>query len=930
MIAFYDAGQKGQQPALAELPIQYADYAIWQRQWLSSGILETQLSYWRAQLANCLPVLELPTDRPRPAIRTSAGAQQRFTLPPHLTRTLRELSRREGATLFMTLLAAFKVLLSRYTNQSDINVGTPVAGRLCKEVEPLIGLFTNTLVMRTRFADDPTFADLLARVREVALGAYAHQDLPFGKLVEELQPERSMGHSPLFQVMFILQNAPVPSAPPDGLDIHPVAVDSETAKFDLSLSMAEDGDELAGAMEYSTDLFDAGMISRMIAHFQNLLAGVVSDLRQRILSLPMLSEAEQRMLIVEWNATSPSDLSDHCMNELFEAQAARTPDATAVVWGDDFLSYGELNLRADRIARHLRALNVGPEVRVGICLRRSLEMVVGLLGILKAGGAYVPLDPAYPQERLGFILEDSQVSVLLSQTELADRLPGHNAQAIYLNADWPAISDARQSNDHEVTADNLAYVIYTSGSTGKPKGVAIKHRNAVTFLNWAKGVFSPEQVSGLLASTSICFDLSVFELFFPLSVGGTIILAENALQVPELSAAGQITLINTVPAAMSELLRMGELPRAARTINLAGEPLSKALAQQLYENDGVEAVFNLYGPSEDTTYSTYSLVVKGSALAPSIGRPIAHSQAYIVDERMQPVPVGVPGELYLGGAGLARGYLNRPHLTAERFVPNPFAAVPGERLYKTGDLTRYRSDGEIEFLGRIDHQIKLRGFRIEIGEIEAILNQHPRVQETAVGVYENKPGDPRLAAYVVVQDEAGAALDELRRFLAEKLPEHMIPSAFVTIKALPLTPNGKIDRRALAALNVLQPDPQRDYVAPRTAEEKTLAGIWTDILGVGRVGVNDNFYALGGHSLLATQVVSRVRQVLEVDLPLRRFLEAPTVAELASFIERHRVAARVEPRSEIRPRPRGKKDFRQLLVELDRLSKEDASDWQSK
>jgi amino acid adenylation domain-containing protein len=731
---------------LSELPLQFADFAYWQRQWLHGEVLENQLRYWKQQLAD-LPTLQLPTDRARSPMQSFRGARQCVALPQSLSEAIAKLSQKEGVTLYMTLLAAFKTLLYRYTGQTDIVVGTVTAGRNQPEIHQLIGCFVNTLVLRTDLKENPTFRQLLERVREVTLGAFAYQDLPFEKLVEALQPERNLGQNPLFQVAFVLQ--PPMSGFDSMLNWSQLDIDTETAKFDLTLELQETSEGLAGRFEYSTDLFDAETIERMLGNFQTLLEGIVTNPEQKIAELPLLTEFERQQLAV-WNKTETDYPKDACIHQLFEEQVEKSPNAIALVFEDEQLTYQELNQRANQLAHHLRNLGVGPEVLVGICVERSLEMIVGLLGILKAGGAYVPLDPAYPPERLAFMLEDASVPILLTQARLIKSLPKHQGRTVCLDTDWEIIE--RQSEENlisEVKFDNLAYVIYTSGSTGKPKGVAIEHRNAVALLDWARQVFTSEDLAGVLASTSICFDLSVFELFVTLSWGGKVILAENALHLPTLSAAHDVTLINTVPSAIAQLVRMDGIPSSVRTVNLAGEPLPNKLVQQVYEYNTVQQVFNLYGPSEDTTYSTYTLVKKGGNEPPSIGRPIANTQVYILDAQKQLVPIGVPGELYIGGAGLARGYLNRPELTAERFIPNPFSNELGSRLYKTGDLARYLPDGNIEFLGRIDHQVKIRGFRIELGEIEAVLSQHPDVQESLVINREDASGNQRLVAYII-------------------------------------------------------------------------------------------------------------------------------------------------------------------------------------
>ncbi|HEX2569426.1 MAG TPA: amino acid adenylation domain-containing protein, partial [Polyangia bacterium] len=907
--ALYSAFSSGQPSPLAPLVLQYVDYAAWQREWLAGAVLERQLAYWKGQLGGRLPVLELPTDYPgpgaRPPVQTFRGAQHVFTLPRPLAQALDGFSRRQGATLFMTLLAAFQALLQRYSGQDDIVVGTPIAGRTRAELEGLIGLFVNTLALRTDLGGNPTFRTLLGRVREVTLGAYAHQELPFEKLVEELEPERDLSRSPLFQVLFALQNMPIPALAPAGLTITPVELDAGIAKFDLSLYLQETAAGLRGVLEYNTDLFEAATIARMAGHFESLLRGIAADPDQPLAELPLLTAAEREQLLVTWNQTRSEAPADACIHTLFEAQVRRTPDRVALVDGTRELGYAELNRRANQLAHTLRALGVRAEAPVGICMRRTAEMVIGLLGILKAGATYVPLDPAYPRERLAFVLEDARVQLLLTQSQLVERLPDHGARVLCLDADGERIAQASDEDPVGVAAPGqLAYLIYTSGSTGRPKGVAIEHRQAVAFLHWAGSVFSPAMLAGTLAGTSINFDLSVFELFLPLASGSAVILADTVLDLPRLptAAAERVTLINTVPSAVAELLRAEAMPAGVRNVNLAGEPLSTALVKRLYECPGIERVHDLYGPSETTTYSTYTL--RRADAPATIGRPIDGTRVYVLDRRLMPVPLGVPGELYIGGAGVARGYLGRPDLTAERFLPDPFGDVPGARLYRTGDLVRWRPGGELEYLGRRDFQVKVRGFRIELGEIESALGQHPSVRQAVVVAREDRPGDKRLVGYLVASPAgigAAPSIAELREFLKQRLPEYMVPAAFVFLDQLPLTPSGKIDRRALPAPEAAAPT--SEHVAPRTPVEESLAGIWAEVLGrsqphgsagaegAGGIGVEDNFFELGGHSLLATQIISRVRTALQVELPVRALFEVPTVAGMARAIEALRKTA---------------------------------------
>ena len=879
----YEALSAGRPSPLPELPIQYMDFVHWQRDWLQEEVLEAQLAYWRRQLGGSLP-MELPTDRPRPAVQAFRGVTQSLALSNALTEALKALSHQEGVTLFVTLLAAFKTLLYRYTGQGDISVGSPVANRNRAEIEGLIGFFVNTLVLGTDLGDNPSFRELLGRVRGVTLEAYAHQDLPFEMLVEELEPERDLSRSPLFQVMFILHDTPTQALALPDLTMNPMKVESKTAQFDLTLSMEETEQGLRGTLEYNTDLFDAATITRMAGHLQTLLEGIVANPDQRLRDLPLLTEAERCRLLVEWNDTEEDYPQDKCIHHSFEDQVERTPDTVAVVFEDQHLTYRELNWRANQLAHCLRMLGVGPETLVGVCLERSLEMVVGLLGILKAGGAYVPLDPKYPQERVAFMLADTQAPVLLTQQRLMQDLPEHSATTVCLDTHWDRIAQSSPDNPvNRATPQNLAYVIYTSGSTGTPKGVAIEHRSTVALIQWAVDLFGAEPFTGTLASTSICFDLSIFELFVPLSCAGKVILVKDALHLPHVPTDQEVTLVNTVPSAITELLRLGNLPSSVHTVNLAGEPLKKQLVQQIYSQETVQYVFDLYGPSEDTTYSTFA---RRSPAGPyTIGRPIANTHVYLLDPHLKPVPIGVPGELCLGGAGLARGYLNRPKPTADSFIPNPFNEEPGARLYKTGDLARYLPDGNIEFLGRMDHQVKIRGFRIELGEIETVLAQHSVVRETAVLAREDTPGDKRLVAYVVPHEDQKLSVTELRRFLKEKLPEHMVPSVFVTLEALPLTPNGKVNRRALPAPEWVRPELESAFVAPRTPIEQMLAGTWTQVLGIEQIGVHDSFFELGGQSLLATQVISRLRDAFQVEVPLQDLFKAPTVIGLAERIE---------------------------------------------
>ncbi|HZI15924.1 MAG TPA: amino acid adenylation domain-containing protein, partial [Myxococcus sp.] len=880
--AYYHERTGGQPARLAPLAVQYADYAIWQRQWLQGEVLKGELDWWREQLAGASTALELPTDRPRPAVQTHRGAMLPLTLPRSVSEAVKALARREGATPFMVLLASWQLLLARYSGQDDVCVGSPIANRTRAETEGLIGFFVNTLVLRARLEGNPPFRQLLAQVREVTLGAYAHQDVPFEKLVQELQPERDLSRAPLFQVMFILQNAPAPSLSLPGLRMEAAGFEGgSTAKFDLTLSLSESAEGLSGGLEFNTDLFEQATVERLLRHLRVLLEGLVAQPEQPVFALPLLDAAERRKLLVDWTDTGTTDAADLCLHTLFEQQATRTPDAVALVAGTGALTYGELDRRANHLAHRLRGLGVGPEVRVGVCAERSAPLLIGLLGILKAGGAYVPLDPAYPRQRLAVMLEDARPLVLVGQRRLLDSLPPCDAARVELDT-APALAEERTHGPPAgATAEHLAYVLYTSGSTGRPKGVALEHRSAVAFLRWAARAFSQAELAGVLASTSINFDLSVFELFAPLSAGGAVVLAQNALELPELPAASRVTLINTVPSAMTELVRARAIPSSVLTVNLAGEPLPGALVKAIHRAaPHVELVNNLYGPTEDTTYSTWAQAPRDGR-EPAIGRPLTGTRAYVLDALLQPVPVGVAGELYLAGAGLARGYFGRPELTAERFVPDAFSPEPGARMYRTGDKVRWREDGSLRYHGRIDQQVKVRGFRIELGEVEAALRQHGQVREAIALVREDAPGDKRLVAYVVAP---GAGSASLKDALRQTLPAYMMPSALVLLDSLPLTPNGKVDRRALPAPEASH-SRGRPYLAPRTEIEQSLARLWTEVLGVPRPGLDDDFFELGGHSLLAIQVLSRIRATFGVAPPLSTLFEHRDIETLARALE---------------------------------------------
>ncbi|MCF3627071.1 amino acid adenylation domain-containing protein [Planktothrix agardhii 1801] len=892
LTTLYNAYPQNQPANLAPLPIQYADFAIWQRQWLQGDVLQTQLNYWQNQLADAPALLSLPTDHPRPAVQSFVGAYQEFSLSPALSQALTELSRKQGVTLFMTLLAAFDALLYRYTGSSDILVGTPIANRNRSEIEGLIGFFVNTLVLRTNLADNPSFSQLLTRVREVAMDAYAHQDLPFEMLVEALQPERDLSHTPIFQVAFVLQNTPKSEIEMTGLKVTDLPLENTTAKFDLTLAMVHTDNALNGVWEYNTDLFDSGTIERLAGHFVNLLAGIVANPQAQISQLPLLTEVEQQQLLIEWNNTQVDYPQIKCIHTLFEQQAERTPDAIAVVFENQQLTYTELNGRANQLAHYLQKLGVKADTLVGICVERSLEMMVGLLGILKAGGAYLPLDPEYPQERLSFMLEDSQVEVLLTQNKLVKLLAQNQEYIVCLDGDWQNISQANENNlNITITPNNLAYVIYTSGSTGQPKGVYCNHLGVVnlyTDFQTKKPLSVGDRCS---LWTSLNFDVSVYEVFSALLSGATLhitpeFIRSDAFKFINWLYSEQISSAYIPPFMLnnfSDCLEKVVNHISLRRLLVGVEPINEKLLISISQRIPGLQIINGYGPTETTICSTlYSIKTERISNGNTpIGKPLHNTKIYLLDNQMQPVPIGVQGELHIGGAGLARGYLNRPQLNAEKFIPNPFDKAKGSKLYKTGDLARYLPDGNIEYLGRIDNQVKIRGFRIELGEIEAVIGQNEDVQSACVIAREDNPGDKRLVAYLVPQPEITLTIDEIRQFLKAKLPDYMVPNAFVILEALPLTPNGKIDRRALPA-----PDLQGkgEYIAPRNPIEEKLAQIWAEVLKLERVSIEDNFFELGGHSLLATQVISRCQEAFEIALPLRYLFESPTIAQLSAVI----------------------------------------------
>jgi amino acid adenylation domain-containing protein len=898
LATLYTAFSTNQLSPLKDRMIQYADFAVWQHQRVESGILSAQLDYWKQQLGTSLPILQLPTDRPHPPVQTASGAYQFLELPHHLTEALQSLSKQEGVTLFMTLLAAFKILLHRYSGQEDIVVGTPSAGRNRPEIAGSIGCFINTLVLRTNLAHNPSFQELLNRVQQVAVDAYAHQDLPFEKLIEVLNPVRDLSRSPLFQVMFVFETNTSDTWVLPGLICSHIEVPSPISNFEITLNLTATTAGIRGGIEYNPDLFDATTIERMRGHFQTLLAGIVTNPAQQISDLPLLTSAEQQQILVEWNHTQIDYPKNVCIHQLFEAQVQRTPDAIAVIVENDRLSYHQLNCRSNQLADRLHGLGVTADVLVGILMERSIDLVVGLLGILKAGGAYLPLDPTYPPARLNYMLTDAGVEIVLTQSQLRSIVPGHPAQIICLDRDWQAMEDYCQDNlDRGSCAADLAYVIYTSGSTGQPKGVAIEHRNVVNFLCSMSHAPGLKPADTLTAITTISFDIAALELYLPLIIGAKVIVVprEIAIDAARLLSElrkSQTTVLQATPVTWQLLLASGWDANYPLKVLCGGETLPDRLAQQILAT-GSE-LWNLYGPTETTIWSTLYRVRAAPPVTSqeqalvSIGRPIANTQIYILNQQLQPVPIGVAGELHIGGAGVVRGYLNQPELTAAKFIPNPFSTDRSARLYKTGDLARYSIDGTIEFLGRIDDLVKIRGFRIELGEIETALSQHPMVSQVVVVTREITPDHQSLIAYILPHQNCTPTTHEFRSFLKQQLPEYMIPAIFSLLETLPLTANGKIDRRALPIPNRASVEPAATLITPRDGLELQLTKMWERVLGIQPIGASDNFFNLGGHSVLAVELFAQITKMFDQNLPLATLFHSPTIEQLATILRQDR------------------------------------------
>lgn len=887
LTTLYEAYLAGGPSPLDPLPMRYAEFAKSEREWLQGGVLERELDYWRSRLEPPRSELDLPTDHPRPPVASYRGGREWKPLAGDLTGSLERVCRGERVTLYMGFLAVFAVLLHRYTGQTDLIIGSPVANRVRRETEGLIGFFVNTLPLRLDLSGSPTFRELLGRVKDVALGAFEHQSLPFERLVEELNPERSLSHSPIFQTVLNFHNTPGDAD--SGTVIGPLrvrrrSVMTPTAKFDLTLTLRREAGGLGVGAEYASDLFEAQTIHRLVEHFEQLLTSATDDPDQSISLLRMLTSRERSRFLTTAGGTDHTG-GDLPVSVLIEQQASRTPGAPAIRCDGAMVTYAELEASSNRLAHHLGTVGVGPGTLVGICLDRNVDMVASILAVMKAGGAYVPLDPDFPSDRLHFMAADAELPVVITQTTLATRLESIDARQIFLDeisgalARYPATSPATT-----VEPDALAYVLYTSGSTGRPKGVEVPHAaltNLLHAMRVSPGV-GPNDV--LAAVTTLSFDIAMLELLLPLMVGGQVALmtrdvASDGKRLADALERDRVTVMQATPATYQMLIDSGW--RGSRTLKVlcGGEALAPTLATALVERAG--SVWNLYGPTETTIWSTVDHVEPGASI--TIGRPIANTDVYVLDSCQQLLPIGVPGELYIGGTGLARGYRNRGELTAERFVSHPFSNRPGARLYRTGDRVRWRPDGRLDYLGRTDHQVKLRGFRIELGEIETVLAKHPEVAHAVVVVREDAPGDKRLVAYLISGGRP-ISIPTLLSFVEHQLPAYMVPSAFVPLDAFPLTPNGKIDRRALPAPH-REPSDEAQTARPRTSSEERVAAIWSEVLGVREVGVDDDFFDLGGHSLLATRIVSRLRREFGVDVPLRTLFEAPTVAMLAQHLQ---------------------------------------------
>ena len=916
----YEAYREGREAGLAELTIQYADYAAWQREWLRGTVLEQQLQYWRKQLAGALSISILP-DYPRLQTNSFQGARYDLNFSRSMTDDLRALSRQEGATLFMTMLAGFQALLYQYTHQDDITVVTPISNRNQAETEGLIGFFINMLALRSDLSGNPSFRMLLSRVREVTLGAYAHQDVPFEKLVEELHPDRTAAYMPLSQILFIFHNDPKSEIALSNVILTPMRIDFAAPGADFCLVVSEEPERLAISILYSTNLYEEVSMSRVLNYYERMLNAAIAHIDKPVSETEILTAAELRQVVEEWNQTETYYPTEKVIHQLIEEQANKTPDAIALVDSQEEMSYSELNRRANQLAHYLRWLGVGPESLVGICLERCPEMVVSILAVLKAGGAYVPLDPSYPRQRVMYMLEDSGAKVVLSKLVHRELLEAAGISQIYVDERWVDI--CRQSCDDPQSrsnSENIAYVIYTSGSTGLPKGAMNRHTSLVNRLLWMQQEYQVCEMDRVFHKTPFSFDVSVWELLLPLIVGGQMIIAEpgghrDNLYLARLIQQEQVTIVHFVPSMLQVFLEEEEARKciSVRSIICSGEELTIKLQKELPGKMEVR-LENLYGPTEAAIdVTSWGCRSEWRRARVPIGRPIWNTQIYILDERKEPVLIGAAGEAYIGGEGLARGYISKGDKTAESFLPNPYGRQAGARMYRTMDLGRYLPDGNLEYLGRIDHQVKLRGYRIELGEIENAVRQLSGIKDVAIVVNEEETGDKRLVGYYACENESQLEMSDLRGMLRQRLPEYMIPSAWMRLDRMPLTVNGKIDRKGLPPVEQTNWKTQGQYVAPRTYTEEIIAGIFCEVLGIGCVSIHDNFFEIGGHSLLATQVISRLRIAFRVDVPLKViFAIAFTVAEMAKIIVRQQ-AEQV-----------GVEELNELLSALNELSDDEA------
>ncbi len=911
LLELYKAYSTGQPSPLPDLTVQFADYACWQRQWMKGAEAHRQLAYW-GQLKDSPPALDLPADRPRPHIQSFRGGAPRFEIPMELCRSLRRLSAKEGVSLYMTMFAVFATLLQKYSRHDEIPIGAGIANRRWRETESMIGMLLNNIVLRANLSGDPSFRDLLKRVRDLILEGSENQDVPFDMVVNEVQPHRSLSHNPLFQVMFGFHDAPMPQIELPEIDLElGLVLSNRSAKFDmtvigiphceqrLGLRPGSEKDGLTLVWEYSSDLFDESTIKRMADHFIGLLEAFVANPDQPLSEPQLLAAPDREQMLNGWNQTATDYPRQATVHELFEHQAKQKPDSIAVIFGDETLSYTQLNVRANQLANYLRRFGVGPEIMVGICIERSLEMVVGLLGILKAGGAYLPLDPGYPQSRLDFMLKDASVPVVLTLSSQRARYRSYPGEVICLDSDLARIAQESPKNPVSgVSADNLAYLIYTSGSTGQPKGTLIEHRGVVRLVR-DTDYYQVDSTDRIAHASTVSFDAATFEIWGALLNGALLIgvnkeILLNSKSLADFLQQQHISAMFLTTALFNQVAR--EAPDAfkgLKALMFGGESVDPDAVRVVMASNPPERLLHVYGPTESTTFASWYRItdVPVDAGTVPIGQPIANTTLYVLDENMNPLPVGIPGELYIGGDGLARGYLNQPELTAEKFVANPFSDRSGARLYRTGDQVRYRRDGAIEFLGRFDHQVKIRGFRIELGEIETVLVQHAAVRDAVVVVQQDETGDKRLLAYVVTEKGAALSGAELRELMHERLPDYMLPSAFMMLDELPLTATGKLDRLALPSTGDLHQVVETGYTAPRTELEKQLTQIWAEVLKLENPGIHDNFFAVGGHSLLAGQVMNRLRDDFGLEIPLRCLFEDPTVAGLAAYVEAARFSA---------------------------------------